>query len=247
MPSTKVYVEPFFGAGSVFFHKSPKSKLNVLNDKDRLIVNFFKILRDRGDELIEKIRLTPYSRDEYGECCSLEVADELERARRTYVVIKQGMKHTTTGSPSEWSKGAIKQISSHTNRPTTIEALHNASEILVDTLWENKDVIDVLDFYGREGTLVYCDPPYLPETRTQSNVYSHEMSIEDHTTFLEKCLSSRAMIVISGYSNGLYSEMLSDWRVETKDIEVMGRRDLGEKRRKNTECIWMNFNKEKTQ
>lgn len=63
-PAHESYVVPFCGGAAVFFTKSP-SKLEVLNDLEEEVVNFFQILRDREAELIRKIDLTPYARAEY--------------------------------------------------------------------------------------------------------------------------------------------------------------------------------------
>ena len=38
-----IYVEPFFGAGHVFFGKKP-SKVEIINDNDDNIYTFFKVL-----------------------------------------------------------------------------------------------------------------------------------------------------------------------------------------------------------
>ena len=81
VPLHRNYVEPFFGSGAVFFNKEP-AYLEIINDIDGDIVNYFRIIRERGDELIKKIRLTPYSREEYNAQYLSCETNELERARR---------------------------------------------------------------------------------------------------------------------------------------------------------------------
>ena len=67
IPEHKVYCEPFFGSGAVFFNK--KICYNeILNDLDDEVYNFFKVLRNNGEQLIDAIALTPYSRTEYMNC-----------------------------------------------------------------------------------------------------------------------------------------------------------------------------------
>ncbi len=61
-PDHKVYVEPFCGSASIFF-KKPKSDSNILNDYNGDLTNLFSIVRDRRDEFIELIWLTPYSEE----------------------------------------------------------------------------------------------------------------------------------------------------------------------------------------
>lgn len=77
------YVEPCGGAASVLLQK-PRSQLETYNDLDGNVVNFFRVLRDRPDELIRKIRLTPWAREEY-ELSKNPVPDPVENARRFFV------------------------------------------------------------------------------------------------------------------------------------------------------------------
>ena len=74
------YVEPYFGSGAVFFSK-PVSPHELINDMNSLVVNLFRVLRDRTDELLFALEATPWSRDEYDSSHVL-TGDTLEDARR---------------------------------------------------------------------------------------------------------------------------------------------------------------------
>src|SRR5262245_52335511 len=77
------YIEPFGGAASVLLNKD-RSPVEVYNDLDERITRLFRVIRDSGDELRRRLRLTPYSEDEFrgsGE----PAGDEIEQARRDYV------------------------------------------------------------------------------------------------------------------------------------------------------------------
>jgi site-specific DNA-adenine methylase len=85
-----VYVEPFFGSGAVLFAKAPAVH-EVVNDLDGNVVCFFRVLRDRPEELARACCLTPYARDEFrAALLSGDDLDELERARRFFVRLTQG-------------------------------------------------------------------------------------------------------------------------------------------------------------
>lgn len=64
IPDHKVYLEPFFGSGAVFFNKVP-CRVETINDLNEEVYNYFKVLRDWPDELIRLIELTTYGRAEY--------------------------------------------------------------------------------------------------------------------------------------------------------------------------------------
>jgi DNA adenine methylase len=66
-PAHDVYCEPCFGSGAVLLHKRP-CKLEVANDLDGRVMNFFEVLRTRPHDLVEQIRLTPWHEGEYRRC-----------------------------------------------------------------------------------------------------------------------------------------------------------------------------------
>jgi len=91
IPPHEVYVEVFGGAANLLFNKPP-SKVEVYNDINSELVNFFRVLRDdvKWKILQEKLLLTPYSREEFELACREENGlDDVERARRFFVRIQQ--------------------------------------------------------------------------------------------------------------------------------------------------------------
>lgn len=82
-PSHRVYVEPFGGAASVLLRK-PRCYAEVYNDLDGEVVNLFRVVRDRGEELRQLLQLTPFAREEY-EAAWLPSEDAVEQARRTVI------------------------------------------------------------------------------------------------------------------------------------------------------------------
>ncbi|GHU80534.1 hypothetical protein FACS1894145_7000 [Bacteroidia bacterium] len=50
IPKHKIYCESFFGGGAVFFAK-PKSGIEVINDHDNQLINFYLCVQNRFDEL----------------------------------------------------------------------------------------------------------------------------------------------------------------------------------------------------
>ena len=76
----------------------------------------------------------------------------------------------------------------------------------------------------------------MPETRTSNARYEHEMTEADHQRLLtaaKKQNQNDVKIIISGYANPLYDEMLKDWW--RKDFQAMTRGGI------RTETIWLNY------
>lgn len=125
-PEHRIYNEPYGGAASVLLRKR-RSYAEVYNDIDGEIVNFFRVLRDRGAELQAALRLTPYARFEFDQSYE-PVSDELEQARRTVVRSFMGFgpgatKGNSTGFRSFPRKQSTSPASDWKNYPNCMPAL----------------------------------------------------------------------------------------------------------------------------
>jgi DNA adenine methylase len=90
LPQTTHYCEPFGGSAAVLLNREP-SPIETYNDIDSEVVNFFRVLREQQEALIQAIGLTPFSREEFELAISQPVQDisDLERARRFFVRARQ--------------------------------------------------------------------------------------------------------------------------------------------------------------
>lgn len=106
LPQTERYIEPYGGSGAVFLNREP-SPVEVFNDLDSDVTNFFQVLRDQREKLIEKISLTPFSREEFEEAIEKqndEELDPIEQARLFFVragQVRSGLAQDAT--PGRWA------------------------------------------------------------------------------------------------------------------------------------------------
>lgn len=232
MPSHKVYLEPFFGSGAIFFRKQP-SYLETINDIDGNIVNLFRVCREHPEELAKAISFTPFSREEFTSCYEVEVEDSVERARRTLVRYHQSF-GTSNSSKTSWRNvqtyGGPRCATMWNNLP---DIILQCCERLKNAQIENIDALELIGRYNSRDTLIYCDPPYLPSIR-KKNLYKHEYDEEQHIQLINTLIKSDSMVILSGYDNDLYNEMLPDWCTAVKNTTVQ----MGLHR---VEKIWMNF------
>lgn len=87
------------------------------------------------------------------------------------------------------------------------------------------------DYTGSE--LIYCDPPYLRETRTSHNRYRFEYTQQDHVALLTLLKTLPCRIILSGYPSALYDEHLGGWRCI--ELQAMSRGGV------RTEKLWYNY------
>jgi DNA adenine methylase len=235
-PPHTCYVEPFGGGANVLLRKQP-AFIEVYNDLNGLAVNFFRVLRERPDDFMRLIELTPYSRQEFTEAQE-PTDDPLEQARRFFVWSWQGRGRAGVKEPGGW-----RFMSRDTRGRTPVHDWVNNHHLweIVQRLRmvqiENADALTVIARYDGPDTLHYIDPPYVQDTRGTRwarAAYACEYSDEQHRELAHLLHEVIGTVVLSGYPSTLYDELYSDWR----KIEKPGQKDNAP-RRDTTECLWI--------
>ena len=202
-PPHKTYIEPFCGANWVLFHKDPKtSKLEVINDKDEHIINFWRVVRDRPYDLWKAVRWDVPSRAEYERMKALdpENLDEIERARWLYWVLKGSF-----GGAKRSSFGTGLHRRSKLKFDKFIFELRQCNKRLKSVVIECLDYKDLKEKYDSEQTLWYCDPPY-----NDSNTLGYVDSF-DINEFVDFCISLKGLVIISHKDDSFIREIFYDW------------------------------------
>ena len=215
MPPYDHYVEPFAGGAAVLLSK-PASKTEFISDINPDLADFWQVVRrpDSLRRLIERVELTPYSRAVYQECIAAVRdggGDAIRRAWSFLVTCSQG-RNGLSAFESRWSyaKGVSNQ---HADLWAKLPArLHRAGRRLRYVQVECLPYDEILGRFDSPKTLVFLDPPYLPQTRTKPNVYEHEFTRDDHRRLLQIVRRLRAKVMLCGYMSDLYGEMLDGWR-----------------------------------
>lgn len=235
------FVDLMCGSMSVTLNKTP-SKMDTANDLDGDVYNFFKVLREDPEGLIQAIYLTPVGRQEYTECFPINLpgASNVERARRFYVRCKQsfqgaGLKQHTgfNACVASSEKGMSKNVSKFLS---TVEYLPEIIARLKSIQIENLDYRAILKKYDRPTTFVYVDFPYELKTRNYKKWYNHEFSDADHIEAAAHLHAFTGTAMVSGYESKLYIELYKDWRMVK--LKPRGHSMSNEKKQ---ECIWMNY------
>jgi DNA adenine methylase len=244
-PEHKNYVEPFCGSAVVFLNKKP-SPIETISDLDGRLINFFQVLRDHPQQLVDKLSLTLYSRGEFMKCRE-HSGDPIEDARRYFVTSQQSFGGQSDGFRriNSW-----RVQMSETRRGISMDVSKWLSKIdgLIDTVdrfkmahIENRPWGYIIPKFDYRDTFYFCDPPYVHATRTGKNDYKHEMKNEDHERLAEILNSTKGKVMICGYENDLYKSLFPapKWKkyIGPDTFSNLGKSKSYEKR----ELVWINY------
>lgn len=244
LPSCHHYCEPFGGSAAVLINRLP-SPVETYNDMDGEVVNFFRVLREKKDELLYQIGMTPFSREEFLMAIRTngngKYLPDIERARRFYVLARQvrtGL--AQTASAGRWANclntsraGMAGAVSRWLGSVAGMEFI--ASRLLRVQI-ENDTALSVIRRYDSKETLFYCDPPYPHESRGDSKAYSYEMNDKEHVELSKALNSVKGKVAISGYDCELMQKLYKGWYIH---------RDKPKKamsiKKERQEVLWTNY------
>jgi DNA adenine methylase len=242
LPKCHHYCEPFAGSAAVLLNRKP-SPVETYNDLDGEVCNFFRVLRDNKDALIESIGLTPFSREEFALACELDPnVGSLERARRFFIRARQvrtGL--AQTASIGRWanckntSRAGMSGVVSRWLG--SVEQLPFIAERLLRVQIENRPAEDIITLYDSKDTLFYCDPPYIHSTRGDSKAYGYEMTDQEHVSLAKILNHVEGKVALSNYDCDLMEDLYpsSKWcktKVSKTNHATKGTR---------TEVLWTNY------
>jgi len=218
LPAAHHYCEPFSGSAAVLLNRIP-APVETYNDIDGEAVNFFRVLREESQELARAIALTPFSREEFHRAVTDNppAKTAFERARRFYIRARQtrtGLAQTATlgrwANCKDTSRAGMSGVISRWLGG--VEGLPEIGLRLLRVQIENRPAIDVIRLYDSPTTLFDCDPPYLHDTRGDSNAYGFEMSEDAHVELAAQLYACKGKVALSGYRNSLMDKLYTGWR-----------------------------------
>ncbi len=225
-PPHKVYIEPFFGAGGMFFQK-PKAKYNIVNDLDSDVFNLFQVVMNQKEELIEAFKIVPIHSD---------LLDYWKKNKEIEPVMK-ALRFLFLSNFTLYGKGNTIQNGSNNNKQPLFDYIERTFEFMKGVQFANKCYKKIPFGYSfREGekseSFIYADPPYLGTTDNYSNSFK-----QSDTEDLFKCLiETGCKFAISEFKNPIILDLAKQHNLQV--IEIGERRSL---KNRNTEILIVNY------
>lgn len=241
MPAHKIYCEPFFGGGAVFFAKG-KSYLEVINDKNDLLITFYKQCMTNFDELQKKIQMTLHSESEHRKAKQIynfpSGHSDIDIAWALWVVTNMSVMATPCGG---WKRdngtgGSHAAVTLEKHRTSFTKKI---SKRLEHVQISCGDALKVIRQRDTPETFFYLDPPYINCDQKHYAGYG----LEDFQQLLELISSIRGKFILSNFWSDILKEYVERerWSYKVFDKKCMIPSMIHKPRRKQ-EVLVYNYN-----
>ena len=218
-PEHTTYVEAFAGGAQVFFRKAP-SKVEILNDKDYEVTNFFRCCQSHYEELIRYLKFTVASRQWFAILHRIDPSTltDIQRAARFLylqknsfggLVVNQHFHYGVT-QPSNFNPARI---------PHAIESAHRR---LARVQLECLPYEEVLMKYDRPTTLHFLDPPYWDR-----KLYKFNFAEDDFRAMAGHLSKLAGKFVLTLDDHPKVHEVFRDFRIARTEIHYTAQRNPG--------------------
>ncbi|MBL7902960.1 MAG: DNA adenine methylase [Bacteroidia bacterium] len=202
IPSHKLYCEPFIGGAAVFFAKDPSS-VEVINDVNSELINFYKVVQNDFVSLEKHIRITLHSRDLFRKASVIynnpDLFSEIERAWAVWCLAAQGFSGILDGS---WGYDIAKNTTSLkiTNKRSSFT--EDYAIRLQNVQIECTDALRIIKSRDNKGAFFYCDPPYYNSDCAHYDGYT----IDDFEALLKTLAKIQGKFLLSSYPSPLLKQ-----------------------------------------
>ena len=216
LPEHTTYVEPFAGGAQVLFHKPP-SNVEVLNDLDFDVVNFFRVCQWHYEELVRYLRYCLVSRKlhDLHVKTNPDTLTDIQRAGRFYYLQKNSFGGLVL--KQRFHYGVVQRSNYNLERiPEIIEQAHRRLQgVQIESLPYEK----ILEQYDRPTTLFYLDPPYWGP-----KLYRFNFSENDFRRLADRLQQIKGKFVLSLNDRPEVREVFRRFEIEPVDIVYTAKR-----------------------
>lgn len=221
LPEHTTYVELFAGGAQVLFHKPP-SNVEVLNDLDFDVVNFFRVCQWHYEEFVRYLRFCLASRKLHELHVKSDPATltDIQRAGRFFylqknsfggLVLKQKFHYGVT-QPSNYNLERIPEV------------IHQTHRRLQRVQIESLPYEQVLKKYDRPTTVFYLDPPYW-----ERRLYRHNFTEKDFIALEQRLHKIKGKFLLSLDNHAEVRKLFRSWYLLPVEIAYTAQRKVGKR------------------
>lgn len=214
IPEHQIYTEPFFGGGAVFFAKEP-STVEVINDMNGEVINFYRVLQMDFWKLNDMIQGTLHSRELYKDAMVVyerpHMFDPIRRAWAFWLCTNQAFS-TKIGSwgYDKLGNSMVKRLA--TRKVDFTIALRSRMEYVQI---ENNDALTVIESRDHESAFHYVDPPYIGSNQGHYSGYTEGM----YTDLLKLLSRVTGKFIQSSYHSEILADFVKRYQWHVREFE----------------------------
>ncbi len=235
-----VYVEPFCGGASVFFEKQA-SQLEILNDTNKELINFYRVVQNDFVSLEKQVRITLHSRTMHRDAEAIyanpHLFTDIQRAWAVWVLANQGFSSMLDGSWGyDKSRSTMGKKLSNKRQNFTEEF----SIRLQNVSLECADAIRIIESRDSKKAFFYIDPPYYNSDCGHYDGYT----IEDFTRLLEVLARIQGRFMLSSYQSPVLTQFTAKnkWQTECFKMTVAVQNTSTKPKKQKIEVLTYNYN-----
>jgi DNA adenine methylase len=229
-PEHTTYVEAFAGGAQVFFRKEPSS-VEVLNDLDGEIVNFYRVCQQHYEELLRYFKFAVVSRQWFDllKAANPDTLSDIQRAaRHLYLlrncfasIVRNPVYHRNVIQPPSFNLESLPEL------------IENAHKRLERVQLECAPYEEILKRFDRPTTLFYLDPPYWGK-----KLYNHNFREADFEQLAERLVKVRGKFILSLNDVPEVRALFARFRIEQVELHYTSQKAAG---RRYKEVFITNF------
>lgn len=238
LPEHRLYCEPFVGGGAVFWAKEP-SGVEVINDTNSELINFYDCVKNDFVDLEKRIRISLHSRQLHRDAKTMyenpHLFSKIDRAWAVWVLASQGFAGMLD---STWGYDIAKNTTSLKISNKRMSFTEDFAIRLQNVQIECADAVRIIRSRDTADALFYCDPPYYNSDCGHYDGYT----LEDFTALLTLLSNIDGKFLLSSYPSPILKEFTKahGWhQIEiVQDVTVAAKSGV---RKKKTEVLTANF------
>lgn len=239
LPKHNLYCEPFIGGAAIFFAKQP-SKVEVINDVNSELINFYKIVQNDFVSLEKEIKITLHSRDLFRKASVIynnpDMFSEIKRAWAVWCLASQGFAGMLDGS---WGYDVAKNTTSKKITNKRDSFTEDYAIRLQNVQIECTDAIRIIRSRDTKDAFFYCDPPYFNSDCAHYDGYS----IDDFELLLKVLSKVEGKFLLSSYPSPILSKYKKEFKWQQIEIKqtVSVANNTGKPQKSKTEVLTANY------
>jgi DNA adenine methylase len=229
-PKHITYVEVFGGGLQVFFRK-PSSKVEIVNDLDSELINFYRVCQSHHEELLRYMRWMLVGRNwyEHLKTNAPESLTDIQRAARFFYLQKSSFGGKVTGQ----SYGRHVIQGPRLNIARLPELISETHDRLQNAQIECMSYERLLESYDRSTTLFYLDPPYF-----ERKFYKYNFEPEDFSHLADRLKQLKGKFILSLNDVPEIRRLFDAFTIQSVSLSYSLQKKVGQK---FTELLITNF------